>query len=175
MSDECVTTTGRVLDACCGSRMFWFDRDDPRMIGVDNRCATYPVDVGTPGTIGRSPIVVRPDVRASFVALPFRDEAFDIVIFDPPHIIRSSPRGTLTRRYGVLPSDWRSLLRDGFAECFRVLRLGGAPVFKWSSVEIPLRDVLELTDRRPIIGHRSGRKMNTHWVLFRGKADRREP
>lgn len=32
-----MTTATPVLDACCGSRMFWFDRVDPRAIFVDNR------------------------------------------------------------------------------------------------------------------------------------------
>jgi hypothetical protein len=26
-----------VLDACCGSRMFWFDKTDSRAVFVDNR------------------------------------------------------------------------------------------------------------------------------------------
>ena len=26
-----------ILDACCGSRMFWFDRNDPRAVFCDNR------------------------------------------------------------------------------------------------------------------------------------------
>jgi hypothetical protein len=30
-----------VLDACCGSRMFWFDKADPRCLYVDKRCETH--------------------------------------------------------------------------------------------------------------------------------------
>lgn len=31
----------RVLDACCGSRMFWFDRTNPDAVFVDKRCETH--------------------------------------------------------------------------------------------------------------------------------------
>lgn len=27
----------KILDACCGSRMFWFDRENPDVIFADNR------------------------------------------------------------------------------------------------------------------------------------------
>ena len=27
----------KILDACCGSRMFWFDRENPNVIFADNR------------------------------------------------------------------------------------------------------------------------------------------
>ena len=27
----------KILDACCGSRMFWFDRNNPDVIFADNR------------------------------------------------------------------------------------------------------------------------------------------
>ena len=27
----------RILDACCGSRMFWFDKQNPDVVFADNR------------------------------------------------------------------------------------------------------------------------------------------
>lgn len=27
----------QILDACCGSRMFWFDREHPAAVFMDNR------------------------------------------------------------------------------------------------------------------------------------------
>ena len=32
-----------VLDACCGSRMFWFDRTDRRAVFVDRRRERHPL------------------------------------------------------------------------------------------------------------------------------------
>lgn len=64
------TTYPPVLDACCGSRMFWFDKEDSRALFVDIRKETWIIDKGTPGTKGRKPIVVSPDIIADFTALP---------------------------------------------------------------------------------------------------------
>src|SRR5690349_19534730 len=74
-----------VLDACCGSRMFWFDHGDTRAVFMDRREGEWAKDYGTEKTAGRAPIVVRPDVLADFTAMPFPDGSFHLVVFDPPH------------------------------------------------------------------------------------------
>ena len=61
-----------VLDACCGSRMFWFDKCDPRALFVDKRRETHSLpDVSSAG--GSRTLVVDPDIQADFTALPFPD------------------------------------------------------------------------------------------------------
>ncbi len=30
----------------------------------------------------------------------------------------------------------------------------------------PVKERLELTDKKPLYGHKSGKKMQTHWVCF---------
>lgn len=155
-----------VLDACCGSRMMWFDRTDARALFVDHRRGEWPIDTGTPGTKGRSPVVVSPDILADFQALPFPDSSFALVAFDPPHIQRERATGAFTHKFGHLSGDWRKMLRNGFAECFRVLKPEGILIFKWCEVEIPLSEILELAPRRPLFGHRTGKKAQTHWVCF---------
>lgn len=155
-----------VLDACCGSRMFWFDKADDRALFVDKRRETHPIDIGTPGTIGRSPIVVNPDMLADFTSLPFPDDTFALVVFDPPHIERTAAKGLLTKKYGHLTGDWRETLRQGFAECFRVLKPHGTLIFKWAESDYPVSEVLKLTTERPLFGHKSGKQSATHWVAF---------
>ena len=155
-----------VLDACCGSRMFWFDKEDDRALFVDKRRETHPIDIGTPGTIGRSPIVVNPDMLADFTSLPFPDDTFALVVFDPPHIERTAAKGLLTKKYGHLTGDWRETLRQGFAECFRVLKPHGTLIFKWAESDYPVSEVLKLTTERPLFGHKSGKQSATHWVAF---------
>lgn len=154
----------KVLDACCGSKMFWFDKGDSRTLFVDKRRETHPIDIGTPGTVGRAPIVVAPDLLADFSALPFPDESFPLVVFDPPHVQRTEARGAVTRKYGVLNGNWREMLRNGFAECFRVLKPDGVLVFKWAESQFKVKEILELTPEKPLFGHRTSK--TTHWAVF---------
>lgn len=93
-----------VLDVCCGSRMFWFNKNDTRALYIDNREGTRKADVGTPSTKGRSDIVVSPDMIADFRNLPFDSDTFYHVVFDPPHhtpkVIGSGKTGILPFKYG---------------------------------------------------------------------------
>lgn len=156
-----------VLDACCGTRMFWFDKQDERALFADKRQGMRIIDVGTPGTIGRTPKVVAPDVLQDFTAMNIPDNTFWHVVFDPPHFHKGAgATGRIAFDFGLLPENWRDMLRDGFTECFRVLKPNGTLIFKWCEAEIPLREVLALTPEKPLYGHRSGKKAQTHWVAF---------
>ncbi len=161
----------QVLDVCCGTRSFWFDKTDERALFVDKRRETHVVDVGTPGTVGRSPLVIDPDVLANFTALPFADESFSVVAFDPPHVRRTAAKGNITRKYGFLEVGWEDMLRHGFSECFRVLKPDGTLVFKWGETEISVSKVIDLSPFRPLFGHRTGK--TTVWAVFikPGRAD----
>lgn len=154
-----------ILDACCGSRMFWFDRSNSQAIFVDNRRERHElVDSSSKG--GSRTLVVEPDILASFTALPFNDCSFAMVIFDPPHLVRNGPRGWQAKKYGKLPADWRSLISCGFAECFRVLKPEGTLIFKWNEHEIPVAQVLACTPERPLVGNRCGKTSKSHWLVF---------
>jgi len=157
----------KVLDACCGSRMFWFDCQDDRAVFIDIRTGKKAMDVGTPNTKGRKPKVVAPDIIADFRDMPFGNETFYHIVFDPPHFYKKAGvTGIIAFKYGVLKETWREDLRKGFEECFRVLKPNGTLVFKWCETEIPLKEVLCLTNKKPLYGHRSGKKAMTHWVCF---------
>jgi len=158
-----------VLDACCGSRMFWFNKSDHRCLYVDNRRETWITDTRP----GASPTVVDPDVLADFSNLPFPDNTFAHVVFDPPHHTATGTRfrsvkkpGWAMRKYGWLGDNWRDVLRAGFAECFRVLRPEGTLIFKWAEKEIPVAEVVKLAGHAPLYGHRSGKQATTHWIAF---------
>jgi SAM-dependent methyltransferase len=154
-----------VLDACCGSRMFWFDRKDARATFVDKRRERHTLpDVSSKG--GSRELVIDPDHLADFTDLPFPSDTFALVVFDPPHFERNGATGWVGLKYGTLKGDWREELRLGFAECFRVLRPDGVLIFKWCEAEIPVSQILALTEQKPLFGHRSGKQQKTHWVTF---------
>ncbi|MCU1526013.1 MAG: methyltransferase [Microbacteriaceae bacterium] len=149
-----------ILDPASGSRMFYFDPQDSRVIFGDIRSESHLLSDGRT-------LDIRPDLEMDFRALPFADGSFRLVIFDPPHLLHAGGKSWLARKYGRLGRDtWRDDLRRGFNECFRVLSVHGVLVFKWNQIQIPTSEVLTLAGRVPVIGHRSGRRSGTHWMLF---------
>lgn len=111
-------------------------------------------------------IEINPDVVANFTALPFGDKQFKLVVFDPPHLTSAGPASWMALKYGRLEDNWPEMIHDGFWECMRVLDDFGTLIFKWSEVQIPLRDVLNAIKAEPLFGHRSGKHSNTHWMAF---------
>lgn len=149
----------KVLDASCGPRMFWFDKQNPVATFMDIR------EVSQELCDGRT-LEISPDVVGDFRAMPFDDNSFSLVVFDPPHLKKAGPKSWLAAKYGKLGPDWREDLRKGFAECLRVLCPGGVLVFKWNEVQIPVSQILPLVAIPPLFGHKSGKRSNTHWILF---------
>ena len=158
-----------VLDACCGTRMMWFDKEDARAVFADCRTEDIVIEPGRAyknGTV----LHVDPDMEVDFTDMPFGDATFSHVVFDPPHHtskrLGGTGTGVMEAKYGRLREGWREMLEAGFAECFRVLKPEGTLIFKWCSTEIPLSEVLKLTPEKPLYGHRSGKRAQTHWVAF---------
>lgn len=160
-------TTTEALDACCGSRKFWFDPADPRALFIDRREGVWMVsDPSKPS--GERRVEVRPDQIADFRRMPFEDGSFSLVVFDPPHIKENrTGKGSRTAvNYGTLGPDWREDLAAGFRECFRVLKPSGTLVFKWAETNIRIGDVLALAPQQPLFGNRMPKLSGTHWVVF---------
>ena len=140
--------------------MFYFDRDDDRVLFGDIRSEQHVL------CDGRA-LNIDPDAYTDFRDLPFDDETFRVVIFDPPHLIKAGPKSWQAAKYGRLSNgSWREDLTAGFSECFRVLKPEGVLIFKWAEVHIKVSEILALTPHRPLIGHRSGKAANTHWITW---------
>ena len=166
-----------ILDVACGSRMFYFDKHNPNVLFCDNRT------IETTLCDGRK-FEVKPDVLADFTNLPFDNNTFGMVVYDPPHLTRNTgqskyktmygtlrggveePTGYQQIKYGALYSDWREMLSKGFAECFRVLKPNGFLIFKWNETDIKVSEILKLTPHQPVFGNRSGKASKTHWICF---------
>jgi len=148
-----------ILDVCCGSRMFYFDKKDHRVLFTDKREENHVL------CDGRT-LEVKPDIISDFTDLKFPDNTFSLVVFDPPHLKNGGDKSWIVKKYGRLSKDWQSDLSKGFNECFRVLKPSGVLIFKWNEYQILVSEVLKCTDQKPIFGNKSGKQSKTHWIVF---------
>ena len=148
-----------ILDSCCGSRMMWFDKNNPHTLYIDNRAENHILCDGRD-------LKIEPDMQASFTALPFDDNTFKLVAFDPPHLVNVGDRSWLKKKYGGLPPDWQQYIRSGINECLRVVDVYGTVVFKWNENQIKVSEILKAIDHKPLFGHTTGRHGKTHWMVF---------
>jgi len=72
-----IETNKPILDPCCGSRMFYFDKDNPLVLFGDCRQENITMCNGRK-------LIVDPEVILDFTHLPFNDNSFNLVVFDPP-------------------------------------------------------------------------------------------
>lgn len=151
-----------ILDACCGSRMFWFDKQNPHVLFADNR----KLETTMKDRDKLRKLEINPDVIHDFTDMPYPDKSFKLVIFDPPHLINGGDNSWLVKKYGRLDQDWQTQLKRGFDECMRVLDKHGTLVFKWNETQIPVSEILSIIQYQPLIGHKSGKHAKTHWLLF---------
>lgn len=148
-----------ILDACCGSRMFWFDKENPNVVFADIR------ELDTNLCDGRT-LVVKPDVISDFRQMIFEDETFHMVVFDPPYMNQLGKTSWMAQKYGVLLPTWKEDLKAGFDECIRVLKPNGTLIFKWNESQIKVSEVLDLIPYKPLFGHTTGRQSKTMWLTF---------
>jgi SAM-dependent methyltransferase len=145
-----------ILDACCGSKMFWFDKNNEHTVFMDNR------ELDTELCDGRK-LVINPDIVGDFTNIPFDAETFNLVVFDPPHLINAGDKSWLATKYGKLNKNWKEELKKGVQECFRVLKNNGVLIFKWNEEQIKISEILKLSSVKPLFGNQRGK---THWMVF---------
>lgn len=149
-----------ILDACCGSKMFWFDKENPNVLFQDIRSEEHILCDGRR-------LEVKPDVIADFRDMPYEDESFKLVVFDPPHLDNANETSYMAKKYGTLRGQaWKDDLKKGFDECMRVLEPNGILIFKWNEERITVKRILEIFGKQPLFGHKSGKASKTHWMCF---------
>lgn len=150
----------RILDACCGSRLFWFDKDNEYTTYMDKRRETFEIH-------GKK-INVQPDVVADFRDMPFPDNTYDLIVFDPPHLKWAGPNSIMKAQYGQLDKDtWPSDILQGMTECMRVLKPNGVLIFKCNEAQVNLNQLLDAIEPySPLFGNKSMKKGTTHWLVF---------
>lgn len=154
---EDITTKTPILDMTAGSRMFWWDKQNKNVTFVDKRDVEYEL----PDRM----IKVHPDIVADWAKkLPFSDNKFHMVVFDPPHLLHAGDSSWLKKKYWVLNKDtWQDDLKHGFDEAFRVLKPYGTLIFKWNDDQIKVREVLKAVGYTPLFGDK---RSKTHWLIF---------
>lgn len=150
----------RILDACCGSRMFWFDKYEPHTTYMDIRNETLTLCDGRTTE-------VKPDVVADCRDTPFPDNTFNLIVFDPPHRDDLGDNSWMAHKYGKLPEDWRLFLKESMNELMRVLKPGGTLIFKWNENQFKVSKILEaIKPYQPLFGHPTRRCGTTIWMTF---------
>lgn len=145
-----------VLDVCCGGKMFYFDKTNENVLFCDKR------EIKTNLCDGRK-FEVTPDIVCDFTDLPFKNETFYHIVFDPPHLKNIGENSYMAIKYGKLNEDWETVIKQGFNECMRVLKPYGTLVFKWNEEQIKLKEILNIIDYQPLYGNR---RAKTHWLVF---------
>lgn len=162
-----MTENKRILDCCCGSRMFWFDKSNDDVIFMDNRTLSEILCNG-------QKLEIKPDIIGDFRHMNFKDESFYLVVFDPPHLMIKES-SWLCKKYGKLsPDTWKEDITAGFSECFRVLKPNGILIFKWAESHISIKDVLACTNYKPLFGHRTKQHGLTIWIAFMKEGEKNE-
>ena len=155
-----------ILDVTCGMRGIWFQKKEPHTLYCDRRQETHETVSGT--LKSHRTIEVKPDMICDFTDLPFADESFELVVFDPPHIIQEKGEGWMTKMYGCYRSKEEALdsVSRGIHECLRVLKPYGVLIFKWAETSVATPEIIKAIGVKPLFGHRSGKKSQTNWMAF---------
>lgn len=128
----------KILDACCGGKMFWYEKDLDFVTFQDVRA-------GIKEYSGGRKIRIEPNHIGNVTDMDFGNETFDLVIFDPPHMIRAGKTSWLNIKYGKLPEE------------------NGVLIFKWNETQLKFGEVIKHSPYRPMLGDQRGQ---TRWTVF---------
>jgi len=126
---------------------------------------------GFTGQEGRT-YSVEPDHMGDYRDLPYDNQSFKLVVFDPPHLTGNGMddlSGRIRLSYGELDKEtWKEDLTAGFMELWRVLEVGGTLVFKFADNDIYFSELFDCFPVDPLFGttfkQRSG--VETRYFTF---------
>jgi len=154
-----------ILDAGCGSRMFWINKNHPNTIYIDKRKEPK-------GFIKTKPnLEINPDIICDITKLPkeLKSKRFKLIIWDTPHFKAKNLTGIMLKQYGSLnPETWKEDLKNSFNELWGILDNYGILLFKFANYHIKFKEVLELFPEKPLIYNKTSSKGNssTKWFCF---------
>lgn len=100
----------KILDVTCGSRSIWFNKNHPNAIYCDKRDEALTGIWKSTNGLSERTCYVHPDIQCDFTCLPFDDNSFSLVVFDPPHLIRAGDNSWMVKKYGKLDQGWEQTI-----------------------------------------------------------------
>ena len=85
----------KILDVTCGARSIWFDKHHPATVYCDKRREQYH---HLWKNASNCMLDINPDVVCDFTNLPFTDNSFHLVVFDPPHLTGAKETAWLVKK-----------------------------------------------------------------------------
>lgn len=164
-----------ILDATAGFRNMWFNKNDPDTLYMDVRtnrelkAASESYGKQKNGKGGREYKATTPTMAASYCFLPFKDESFQLINVDPPHLYKLGKSSLFRKKYGGLEiGTWQLELKLMAQELWRVLKPGGLLTFKWCDRDIGYKEVLRLFPAKPRYGQfgAHGKASSTAWFTY---------
>src|SRR4030042_1095732 len=163
-----------ILDATAGNRHIWGENKHPEgVIFMDKE----------------PNLRIPPDIVAKWEDIPFPDDYFHCLIFDPPHIFsetsqfnkdpKARPHGAnkIPGWYGAFKSRHDAVIQIHNAQK-EFARVAPRMCFKWNEASMSLHSVLSLFDQwviQFIVPSRSrGNKPKTWWVKLVRKSEEKE-
>jgi len=111
------------LDATAGYRMMWPTKQMEGWVYLDKRPE------------------VKPDLVAMWSNLPFRDNVFEVIMFDPPHLIDRGGMGKIIQKMREKYTTW-SRRKDVAPTIFKAAkefsRVGNILILKWYDDKVSL-------------------------------------
>ena len=89
-----------ILDVCCGSKMFYFDKENHLVHFNDIRELEDTL-------CDDRKLEIHPDTHWDFRRIPVASNTYYMVVFDPPHLVKVGESSWLAKKYGKLPENWK--------------------------------------------------------------------
>ena len=161
----------QILDATAGPKGIWYQKNHPFVTFMDKRNGTFHNVMSENVKFKtRRRYKIYPDVVSEWKDAPFPDNYFDMIVFDPPHLLvgKDKKPPNMTQKYGMLDKEtWRNDLRIGLKKLFSILKPNGIFVLKWCENDISIEEVLKLFPYPPLFGSNIKKKVSTtYWILF---------
>ena len=149
-----------ILDACCGGKHFWFDKNHKHTVYMDKRRVEK-------GAIPEQPNwECNPDIIGDYRDTSFDDGEFKLIVWDIPHKLKKD-KGLITKKYGHLGENWKEDTAKGFEELWRILDDYGVLIFKYADLDVSVTEMLSLFPEEPLFGTKTKKGVNnTYWFCF---------